>query len=132
MNPPTTPESLLAQLAQIQRMDRGSVSLLRHGPSGPYYNHQCYENGRNVSRYVPAEQVPELQAALADYHRFQQLVRQYVDLLVELDAPVGLFEFVALKRRLAEILGARVDLVTRKGLKPQLREGIEAEAVRAA
>ena len=83
MNTPTTPESLLQQLAQIQRLDRGSVSILRHGPSGPYYNHQSYEKGRNVSRYVPAEQVPELQAAIADYHRFQQLVRQYVDLLVE-------------------------------------------------
>lgn len=79
----TTPESLLHELAQIQRLERGTVSVIRQGPSGPYYNHQCYENGRNVSRYVPAEQVPELQAALADHQRFQQLVQQYVELLVE-------------------------------------------------
>ena len=78
-----TPESVLRDLAQIQRLDRGSVSIIRQGPTGPYYNHQCYEDGRNVSRYVPAEQVPELQAAIADYQRFQELVQQYVELLVE-------------------------------------------------
>lgn len=79
----TTPASILRALAQIQRLDRGTVSILRQGPSGPYYNHQCYENGRNVSRYVPAEQVAELQADLAEHQRFQQLVQQYVQLLVE-------------------------------------------------
>ena len=83
MKTPTTLASILQALAQIQRLDRGSVSILRQGPNGPYYNHQCYENGRNVSRYVPADQVAELQAALADYQRFQQLVQQYVELLVQ-------------------------------------------------
>ena len=83
MKTPVTPESLLRDLAQIQRLERGSVSVLRQGPNGPYYNHQCYEDGRNVSRYVPAEQVEELKAALAEHQRFQQLVQQYVQLLVE-------------------------------------------------
>jgi len=83
MKTPVTPESLLRCLAQIQRLERGSVSVLRQGPNGPYYNHQCYEDGRNVSRYVPAEQVEELKAALAEHQRFQQLVQQYVQLLVE-------------------------------------------------
>jgi hypothetical protein len=78
-----TPESVLQHLAQIQRLDRGSVSVIRQGPAGPYYNHQCYENGRNVSRYVPAEQVEELRAAIADHQRFQQLVQQYVELMVQ-------------------------------------------------
>jgi hypothetical protein len=83
MKPPITPESVLRDLAQIQCLDRGTVSVIRQGPSGPYYNHQCYENGRNVSRYVSAEQVEELKAAIADYQRFQQLVQQYVELLVQ-------------------------------------------------
>jgi hypothetical protein len=83
MKTPIPPESILQALAQIQRLDRGTVSVIRQGPNGPYYNHQCYEHGRNVSRYVPSEQVAELQAAIADYQRFQQLVQQYVELLVE-------------------------------------------------
>ena len=83
MNPKPTPQSLLHDIAQIQRLDRGTVSVLRQGPEGPYYNHQCYENGRNVSRYVPAEQVPELKAAIAGYQQVQELMGQYVQLLVE-------------------------------------------------
>ena len=54
-----------------------------------------------------------------------------VDLLVEFSAPVGFFEFYALKERLEQILGAPVDLVTQNGLKPRLRSRILAEAVSA-
>jgi hypothetical protein len=82
MNPKPTLQSILQELAQIQRLDRGTVSVLRQGPEGPYYNHQCYENGRNVSRYVPSEQVPDLKEAIANFHRFEQLMKQYVQLLV--------------------------------------------------
>jgi len=55
-----------------------------------------------------------------------------VDLLVEFSIPVGLFEFVRLRRFLEEILGTRVDLFTAGALKPQLREAVLREAVRAA
>jgi predicted nucleotidyltransferase len=54
-----------------------------------------------------------------------------VDLLVEFDRPIGLFHFFRVQRRLEEILGTRVDLVMRDAVKPQLRDGILAEAVRA-
>ena len=83
MNPKPTPESLLNQIAQIQRLDRGIVSVLRQGPQGPYYNHQCYEKGRNVSRYVPPEQVPDLKAAIDGYRQVQELMAQYVELMVD-------------------------------------------------
>lgn len=55
-----------------------------------------------------------------------------VDLLVEFNRPVGLFEFVRLQRQLAEIVGHPVDLVTPAALKPQLRDRILGEAVVAA
>jgi hypothetical protein len=83
MNPKPTPQSLLDDIAQIQRLDRGTVSVLRQGPQGPYYNHQCYEDGRNVSRYVPPEQVPELKAAIDGYRQVQEWMAQYVQLMVE-------------------------------------------------
>ena len=82
MNASPTPESILHDIAQIQRMDRGSLSVIGQGPHGPYYNHQCYEQGRNVSRYVPAEQVAPLREALANHRRFEQLAEQYVQLVV--------------------------------------------------
>jgi hypothetical protein len=84
INKPTpTPESILQDIAQLRRLDRGSVSVIRHGPDGPYYNHQCYENGKNVSRYVPGDQVADLKEAIESHRRFQQLVEQYVQLMVE-------------------------------------------------
>jgi predicted nucleotidyltransferase len=55
-----------------------------------------------------------------------------VDVLVEFSRPVGFLEFFALRDDLAKVLGAPVDLVSRKGLKPALRERIEREAVVAA
>ena len=55
-----------------------------------------------------------------------------VDLLVEFDRPIGLFHFFRVQRRLEELPGARVDLVMRDVVKPQLRERIFAEAIRAA
>jgi len=79
----STPQSVLHDIAQIQHMERGTLNVIRQGPRGPYYNHQAYEEGRNVSRYVPAEQVPDLQAAIDGYRRVQELMAQYVQLLVE-------------------------------------------------
>ncbi len=56
-----------------------------------------------------------------------------IDLLVEFSKPIGLLRFVALKRLLGEVvLGRPVDLVTPKALKPQLRDWILKEAIRAA
>jgi predicted nucleotidyltransferase len=55
-----------------------------------------------------------------------------VDLLVDFDAPITLFEFARLRRYLESLLDRPVDLVTRDALKPQLRERILREAVRAA
>ena len=78
-----TPESILHDIAQIQRMDRGTMSVIRQGPAGPYYNHQCYEAGRNVSRYVPREQVSDLKDAIEGYQRFAQLAEHYVQLMVD-------------------------------------------------
>lgn len=55
-----------------------------------------------------------------------------VDILVDLEKPVGLFEFARLKLYLEEVLGREVDLVTPQALRPELRETILQEAIRAA
>ena len=83
MNIKPTAQSILQDIAQIQHLDRGTVSVLRQGPEGPYYNHQCYEKGRNVSRYVPSQQVPELKESIANFRRFEQLIEQYVEIMVQ-------------------------------------------------
>ncbi|MEK6742923.1 MAG: nucleotidyltransferase family protein [Nitrospirota bacterium] len=54
-----------------------------------------------------------------------------VDILVEFEQPVDFFEFIDLKEYLEKLLGRRVDLVTVKALKPQLKEHILKEVVYA-
>lgn len=55
-----------------------------------------------------------------------------VDLLVEFEKPVGLFEFARLKMYLEESLNKEVDLVTPEALRKEFRDSILREAVHAA
>ena len=81
MNTTPTPEILLQQIARIQRMERGTLSVLREGANGPCCNFQRWEAGRNVSQYVPADQVPLVRENLDAYAQFDALIEQYVQLL---------------------------------------------------
>ena len=83
MNPKPTPQSLLQEIAQITRMEPGKLCVLRQGPTGPYYNLQCRQNGRTVTRYVPREQAEQVALHTANHERFQSLVGQYVSLLAQ-------------------------------------------------
>ena len=73
-----TREAILAQIAQIQLMEPGKLCIIRQGPSGPYYNLQCREDGKTVTRYVPREQLEAAQTHTANFQQFQTLVDQYV------------------------------------------------------
>lgn len=83
MNAPITLQVLLHQITQLQHLERGKLCIIRQGLNGPYYNHQTWEKGKNVSRYVPQDQVPALREAIAGYRQFQTLVEQYVQLMVQ-------------------------------------------------
>jgi predicted nucleotidyltransferase len=52
-----------------------------------------------------------------------------VDVLVELDEDRSLLDHVALQQDLEDLLGAKVDVVTERGLHRLLRDRILAEAV---
>ena len=51
-----------------------------------------------------------------------------LDVLVEFNRPVGLFEFIRLKYFLEELTGCRVDLVTPDAIRPGMRNNILSEA----
>jgi predicted nucleotidyltransferase len=55
-----------------------------------------------------------------------------IDVLVEFDRPVGYFHLFDVRERLEALLEARVDVVTPGGLRPEIRDAVLAEAVRAA
>ncbi len=52
--------------------------------------------------------------------RGEQTPESDVDLLIEFDEPVGLFEFFAVQGELEDALGVEVDLTTPGGLRPRL------------
>ena len=83
MNTPLSPQSLIEQILQIQQMEHGSLSIMRQGPNGPYYNLNSWENGKNCCRYLPQDKLPEVQKAIEGYHRYQQLTEQYAQQVVE-------------------------------------------------
>jgi hypothetical protein len=83
MNPPLTPATLIEQILQIQRMEHGSLSIIRQGPNGPYYNLNSWEEGKNHCRYLPPDKVPEVQQAIEGYHQYQQLTEQYAQQIIE-------------------------------------------------
>ena len=55
-----------------------------------------------------------------------------IDMFFDLDHPEGftLFDLLALRERMESILGAKVDLMSRRGIHPRKRPNIESGAVR--
>lgn len=52
-----------------------------------------------------------------------------IDILVEFDSPVGFFEFIRLENYLSDLLGKKVDLISKKAVKPAVRDEIFKEVV---
>jgi predicted nucleotidyltransferase len=86
---------------------------------------------------VLAKHKPEIQkkfkvkeiGVFGSYIRGKQKHKSDVDVLVEFSEPVGLFEFMDLEEYLQSLLAVRVDLVSKKALKPAIGERILKEVV---
>ena len=63
------------------------------------------------------------------YLRGKQGRKSDIDVLVEFYEPIGLFEFMDLEEYLQNIFGIKVDLVSRKALKPYIGRQILKEIV---
>lgn len=81
MNSKTNPRDILEQIAAIERMERGKLSVIRQGPGGSYFNLQRREGRRNVTEYVPAQQVAQAQENIDAHNRFRSLVDEYESLI---------------------------------------------------
>ncbi len=77
-------------MARIDCMEKGRLSeeyRERHKDGekirlGPYYKHQRWEDGHNVSRRVPTVEVEGLRKAVDGYHRFEELAKEYCELTI--------------------------------------------------
>jgi predicted nucleotidyltransferase len=95
-------------------------------------------NLKTVSALLKRHQADLRQHGVKSLSVFGSLVRgeatpeSDIDMLVEFDRPVGLFEFIRLKLYLEDLTGRSVDLVTPDALRPSMRADILNEAVHVA
>jgi DNA-binding transcriptional regulator YdaS (Cro superfamily) len=82
-------QQILQQMEQIDCMEQGSLQSETRPSSrdsnqkqGPYFKHQIWEQGRNVSRRIPAEKAPALAKAIEGRKEFEKLAGQFVEATV--------------------------------------------------
>ena len=61
------------------------------------------------------------------YAKGMQNENSDIDMLVEVERPMGIVKFIKLGNYLSQLLGIKVDLVTKKALKPYIGEQILQE-----
>lgn len=61
--------------------------------------------------------------------RGEQTKKSDVDILVEFNAPIGFFDFIGLEDFLSKTLHKKVDLVSKKALKPIIKKDILKEVI---
>ena len=61
------------------------------------------------------------------YARDEQDKNSDIDILVEIERPMGLIKLMGLERRLSGLLNTKVDLVTKKALKPYIGKRVLEE-----
>ena len=80
---------ILQQMEQIQTMERGSLQEERRPskqdpglPTGPYFKHQVWEDGKNQTRRVPPEEAGRLAEAIEGRKQFEALAQEFVNTTV--------------------------------------------------
>lgn len=63
------------------------------------------------------------------YIRGEQKEKSDLDILVEFEEAIGFFKFLELEEYLEKLLGTKVDLVSKKALKPRIGEYILKEVI---
>ena len=82
MNAPKSLPPILQEIAQIQTMERGKLSVIKESSAGPFYKLQAREHGKNSTRYVPRDQVGAVQEAINGYKQFESLTEQYAQQVI--------------------------------------------------
>jgi len=63
--------------------------------------------------------------------RGEQNIQSDIDILVDFKKPIGIFDFIRLEDYLSKLLNSKVDLVTKTGLKPLIKDEILSQTVYA-
>ena len=66
------------------------------------------------------------------FARGEQTAKSDIDILAEFSEPIGLLHFFEVRAYLEGILGRKVDLAVEDSIRPEMRERIRREMIRAA
>jgi hypothetical protein len=74
-------------MAALESMEQGSLKTeYRHQPSetksGPYFEHQVWRDGVNVSKRISPEDASTLAVAIANRQKFETLAAKFIGLTV--------------------------------------------------
>jgi len=92
-HPKSIRQATLNKLADITAIERGTLTeeyRARPAPDGngtvrrgPYYKHQCWENGKNRTVRVPSEQVAQMREHIENGQRFDEFTATLEQLAIE-------------------------------------------------
>lgn len=83
------------------------------------------KNKKNIFRKFKVKEL----SVFGSFVRGEQKRNSDIDILVEFSIPVDFFSFLDLEEYLSKLLNARVDLVSKKALKPRIGKFILQEIV---
>ena len=80
--------ALLHKMAALDSMEVGSIKAEYRTnssgqKSGPYFKHQVWDDGANLSQRVSASDAPKLQEAIENRQKFEQLSADFIAVTVE-------------------------------------------------
>ena len=73
---------------------------------------------------------PNSIAIFGSFARGEANAESDLDILIDFDTPLNLFDLIGLEMELSEILGIKVDLVTKRSVHSELKPFIEQDLVR--
>lgn len=89
-------EQILQQMDRIGRMAYGSLQSetrpAKRMPGqdrGPYYKHQVWQNGQNLTRRIAAEEAAALAEAIEGRKHFENLAQEFIDTTVAMTGAAG-------------------------------------------
>jgi hypothetical protein len=80
---------IIEQLAHLDTMEYGSLRTEHRrasggGTTGPYFQHQVWEHGKNLSQRIRADEAAALQTAIANRQLAEALAQEYIAVTVQL------------------------------------------------
>ena len=84
-----------------------------------------WKNKKSISQKFKVKEI----AVFGSFVRGEQKRNSDVDILVDFFEPVSFFSFLDLEEYLGKLLGSKVDLVSKKALKPRIGKFILQEMV---